>query len=85
MAVKQPDHDVDWIYFQGKTIGSKKFYDGDYGRGDYILWDIGTYDIIKMTKRKLLINIKGKRIKGMYYLLKLDNKKWLIFRNAISR
>ena len=81
---------MDWLFYQGKRIGSTKFYDGGktgYGKGDYTLWDVGEYEIIERTEHKFLIHIYGKKIKGLYYIIYAKNIKnnenaWYIFKKV---
>ena len=76
LAIKQKNHDVKFLYFQGKKIGNKKKYDGGktgYGMGMYTLWDIGKYELVEKSKHKYLINIKAEKLNGLYYLIKMPD------------
>ncbi|WP_320410637.1 hypothetical protein [Candidatus Nitrosotenuis aquarius] len=46
------------------------------------MWDRGTFEIIEQDKRKLVIDIKGQKLCGKYYLLhfKPQEKNWLFFK-----
>ncbi len=86
LALRTEDHPVDYIDFEG-TIP-----DGEYGAGTVLLWDEGTYENItekdgkirpvgeSLKEGHLLINLKGKKIKGGYALTRMDKKKgqWLL-------
>ena len=86
-------HKMEWLFYQGKRIGSTKFYDGGktgYGKGDYTLWDVGEYELIERTEHKFLIHIYGKKIKGLYYIIYAKNIKnnenaWYIFKKVKSK
>ena len=74
LAIEQPIHPLKFLYFQGKKIGSKKYYDGGnsgYGEGMYTLWDIGKYKILEQSKHKYLLQIQGDKLNGEYYLIKM--------------
>ncbi len=57
--------------------------EGYYGAGVVKIWDTGTFDTLEKSEKKIVINIKGKKLEGKYVLLKLagsakDN--WLFFK-----
>ncbi len=78
LAVHVDDHDLDYADFEG-TIP-----EGEYGAGKVEMWDKGTFDLVdgSLEKGKIVINIKGKKLKGEYVLVKFkdQDKNWLIFK-----
>ena len=78
LAVQVEDHALDYANFEG-TIP-----EGQYGAGTVEIWDSGTYELIKKTNNKYIINIKGKKLKGTYCLIKTafkeEKKNWLFFK-----
>lgn len=78
LAVEVEDHPLGYAFFEG-TIP-----EGEYGAGLVKIWDRGTYDAVKVTENKILVNIHGERLKGNYCLLRTrfggKAKNWLFFK-----
>ena len=68
LAIKVEDHPYSYKDFEGVIPK------GQYGAGKVMLWDEGTYEIIENKKmdfsKKILINIKGKRIQGLWMIIR---------------
>jgi bifunctional non-homologous end joining protein LigD len=62
LAVQTEDHPLEYAAFEG-TIPS-----GEYGGGNVILWDHGTFDEIKWSDREVIVVLHGERIEGKYAL-----------------
>jgi bifunctional non-homologous end joining protein LigD len=62
LAVHTEDHPLEYATFAG-TIP-----EGEYGGGEVILWDTGTYDEIKWSDREVMVVLHGKRAEGQYVL-----------------
>ena len=87
LAVKVPDHPVDYIGFQGIIAP------GQYGAGPVVVWDRGTYEVRKGGKPqsqlragKLAFLLKGRKLKGGFALARLRSgrtgKEWLLMKKA---
>ncbi len=75
LAVQTEDHPIDYWNFEGIIPEDK------YGAGKVELWDSGKYEIVDRKENKMIIEIKGKKLKGKYVLVRLkDGKNWLFFR-----
>ena len=78
LAVQTEDHPIEYANFKG-TIP-----EGNYGAGKVEIWDKGTFEAIERTENKFIVNLKGKKLKGVYCLIKLrpkeDSKNWLFFK-----
>ncbi len=81
LAVETEDHPLEYATFSG-TIP-----EGNYGAGSVKIWDSGTFEVIEKTENKIIFNIKGKKVKGAYVLLRAmfgayakSGKNWLLFR-----
>jgi len=78
LAMHVEDHPLAYISFHG-TIP-----EGSYGAGKVIIWDKGTYNLLEKTSKKIIIDIKGKKLNGRYALIKTSygGKKngWLFFK-----
>ena len=62
LAVHTEDHPLEYGSFEG-TIP-----EGEYGGGQVILWDVGTYDEIKWSDREVMVVLHGKKAEGQYVL-----------------
>ncbi len=76
LAVSVPDHPIEYALFEG-IIPS-----GNYGAGKVKIWDHGTFETLEKSKKKMIVSIKGKKLKGKYCLLhfKPEEKNWLFFK-----
>lgn len=75
LAVQMEDHPIDYINFHGIIPP------GQYGSGKVEIFDKGTYKIIEQDKNKIIFEIIGKKIKGVYALIRMKNSKnWLIWK-----
>lgn len=75
LAVQVEDHDLEYGNFEG-TI------EEGYGAGKVTIWDKGSYELESLKPDKIVIKIKGKKLKGRYCLLhfKPKEKNWLFFK-----
>ncbi|GMR03204.1 MAG: DNA polymerase ligase N-terminal domain-containing protein [Thermodesulfovibrionia bacterium] len=74
LAVQVEDHEISYIDFQG-TIP-----EGQYGAGKVKIWDKGTYEIESEDPKRIVFELKGKRLKGRYTLVHLKDKQWLLIK-----
>ena len=75
LAVQVEDHSVDYASFEG-TIA-----EGEYGAGTVEIWDKGTYKLIDRKEDKLIVEIDGAKLSGVYVLVRFkDKKNWLFFK-----
>lgn len=75
LAVQVEDHPVDYANFEGSIP------EGEYGAGTVEIWDKGTYKLIDRKEDKLIVDINGAKLKGVYVLVRLkDPKNWLFFK-----
>ena len=79
LAIQTEDHPVSYGNFEGEIP------EGHYGAGKVEIWDKGTYEIEEKDKKKIVINIKGKKLKGKYVLVKTNygakpEMSWLFFK-----
>ncbi len=62
LAVHTEDHPLEYAGFEG-TIPR-----GEYGGGEVVLWDHGTYDEVKWSDREVIVVLHGQRVEGRYVL-----------------
>jgi bifunctional non-homologous end joining protein LigD len=62
LAVHTEDHPLEYAQFEGSIP------EGEYGGGDVILWDTGTYEEVKWSDREVIVVLHGRRIEGKYVL-----------------
>jgi DNA ligase D-like protein (predicted 3'-phosphoesterase) len=75
LAVQVEDHPVEYASFEG-TIP-----EGEYGAGTVEIWDKGTYKLIDRKEDKLIVEIDGAKLNGVYVLVRFkDKKNWLFFK-----
>jgi len=75
LAVQVEDHPVEYASFEG-TIP-----EGEYGAGKVEIWDRGTYKLIERKENKLIVEINGTRLSGVYVLVRFKGEKnWLFFK-----
>ena len=75
LAVQVEDHPVEYASFEG-TIP-----EGEYGAGKVEIWDKGTYKLIDRKEDKLIVEIDGAKLSGVYVLVRFkDKKNWLFFK-----
>lgn len=63
LAVHVEDHPLGYEKFEGEIKEG-------YGKGSVKIWDKGTYELIENFPDKLVFEIKGKKLKGKYALIK---------------
>jgi len=74
LAVHVEDHPLDYIDFHGEIPK------GNYGAGQVLIWDEGTYDIEKWSDREVMVVLHGKRLRGRYVLFQTNGENWMIHR-----
>mgnify|MGYP001610396795 CR=1 FL=1 len=76
LAIQVEDHPYSYKDFEG-TIA-----EGNYGAGQVKIWDKGTYIPEKFSDKEIIIDFKGKKLKGKYVLIKTNYGKngWLFMR-----
>ena len=75
LAVQVEDHPIAYATFEG-TIP-----EGEYGAGTVEIWDKGTFKMLDRKEDKLVLEIKGEKLRGQYVLVRFkDKKNWLFFK-----
>ncbi|UCE97059.1 MAG: 3'-phosphoesterase [Candidatus Bathyarchaeota archaeon] len=75
LAVQVEDHPLEYASFEGVIPN------GEYGAGTVEIWDQGQYILKSKEENKWIIEILGKRLKGVYCLVKFKGKmNWLFFK-----
>ena len=75
LAVLVEDHPLEYATFEGIIP------EGKYGAGTVEIWDKGTYMLVDRKPSKIILEIKGKKLKGTYCLLRFkEEKNWLFFK-----
>lgn len=88
LAIHVEDHPLDYRTFEGVIP------EGNYGAGEVIVWDEGTYELAEgddpaaeIAKGKLKIILHGKKLKGLFTLVKIKPRSgehgdpWLLFKD----
>lgn len=75
LAVAVDDHPLSYGDFEGEIP------EGQYGAGQVKIYDTGKYDMNERKEGKIVFELKGKKLHGVYCLIRLkDGKNWLFFR-----
>jgi DNA ligase D-like protein (predicted 3'-phosphoesterase) len=79
LAVQVENHTLDYANFEG-TIP-----EGEYGAGTVEIWDRGTYAPVETEPGRRVVDLRGRKLKGRYALIKLKpkdekDKNWLFFK-----
>ncbi len=78
LAILVEDHPLDYANFEG-TIP-----EGQYGAGEVIIWDKGTYHIISggIESGRIEFSLNGKKLKGIFVLVRMKGKEkeWLLMK-----
>jgi len=84
LAVHTEDHPLEYASFAGSIPK------GEYGGGEVIVWDHGTYDELKWSDDEVMVVLHGQRVEGTYVLFatkghgrgrgKGANRSWMVHR-----
>jgi len=77
LAVQVEDHPIEYANFEGAIP------EGEYGAGTVEVWDRGEFDLLERGDDRIVVDIKGQRLKGLYYLVKFRGRgenNWLFFK-----
>ena len=79
LAMHVEDHPLEYAKFHGEIPG------GNYGAGKVEIWDNGTYELLKKTKKEIEVIFHGRKLNGKYVLIKTNygsrpEKSWLFFK-----
>jgi DNA ligase D-like protein (predicted 3'-phosphoesterase) len=77
LAIQVEDHPIEYASFEG-TIP-----EGEYGAGTVKIWDNGKFILEEETDNKLTFQLKGKKMVGIYTLVKTPNmgkNSWLLLK-----
>ncbi len=78
LAISTEDHDLSYADFEGVIP------EGQYGAGVVKIWDKGTYNLVDRKDFKLIVELKGEKMQGKYYIVHMKDKQWLIFKKNES-
>jgi bifunctional non-homologous end joining protein LigD len=78
LAVQTEDHPLGYAKFAGEIPK------GEYGAGEVIIWDKGTFDVKVWSEKMVEVILKGDKLQGRYVLVPLkssdDKKNWLMLK-----
>jgi len=81
LAIQVEDHPVGYEKFEGEIP------EGEYGAGKVETWDTGYYLPVEMKPGKIIIELNGRKLNGIYCLIRLasrnsEKKNWLFFKKT---
>ena len=76
LAVQTENHPLDYAFFEGVIPK------GQYGAGRVEVWDRGTYTVVTVQPEKIIVDVQGSKLKGIYCLIKFKpgSKNWIFFK-----
>jgi DNA ligase D-like protein (predicted ligase)/DNA ligase D-like protein (predicted 3'-phosphoesterase) len=77
LAIETEDHPLEYAKFAGEIPK------GEYGAGQVIIWDAGTYETKVWDQKMIEVILYGKKLKGRYVLVplkKAGEKSWLMLK-----
>ena len=83
LAVHTEDHPLEYLAFHGAIPK------GEYGAGQMVIWDTGTYETEKFNDippdgpakgGEVIVTLHGEKVDGRYALIQTDGKNWLAHR-----
>lgn len=80
LAVQTEDHPLEYADFEGQIP------EGEYGAGKVKIWDNGIWIPEDIKKEKIVFELKGKKLKGRFALIRFKTKErtqaknWLFFK-----
>jgi bifunctional non-homologous end joining protein LigD len=83
LAVHVEDHPMDYAYFEGAIPK------GEYGAGQVIVWDKGTYRDLRdepvdegIEKGHISVWLEGEKLRGGWSLQRMEGKNWLLVKRS---
>lgn len=76
LAISVDNHPIEYALFEGEIPK------GNYGSGTVKIWDRGSFDIVEKGAKKIVVDIKGSKLRGKYCLVnfKPNENSWLFFK-----
>ncbi len=81
LAVRVEDHDLDHIDFVDQMPTPK----GPAGAVLKSIWDSGTYEMIRETPTKLVLDLRGNRLQQRIALIRTGDTHWMVHLMATHR
>ncbi|MDI3502640.1 MAG: hypothetical protein PWR13_605 [Archaeoglobi archaeon] len=79
LAIQTEDHPIEYADFEGEIP------EGHYGAGKVEIWDRGEAEIEEFGEEKIVLRLKGEKIRGRYALVKFrkgGENHWLILKSG---
>jgi DNA ligase D-like protein (predicted 3'-phosphoesterase) len=78
LAIAVEDHPLEYADFSGEIP------EGEYGAGKVTIWDRGEYSMLEKSARHIKFELKGKKVRGYYQLIKYKvakgKEQWLLMK-----
>lgn len=76
LAVPVPDHELAAGDFEGVREGSSR------GTGAVIIWDEGTFELVRATSTHLLFVLHGTKLHGGFALTQTGGERWILVKTT---
>ncbi len=73
LAIQVEDHPIQYASFEGVIPEG-------YGAGSVEIWDRGSFELLSRDKNKIKVRIAGEKLKGVYVLVRFNQRNWLFFK-----
>lgn len=83
LAVRTGDEPLESAGFAGNPAGGRHPEPHENGRGAVVVWDRGTYDLVKWDEREIKVVLHGQRLAGGYALFRTRDDAWMIHRERL--
>jgi bifunctional non-homologous end joining protein LigD len=72
LIVQTEDHPIEYIHFEGEIPKE------EYGGGKVKIYDKGKYKIVDADPRRMVIELRGEKVKGKYAIVHLKDDQYLL-------
>jgi bifunctional non-homologous end joining protein LigD len=72
LMVQVEEHPIEYIHFEGEIPRE------EYGGGKVKIYDEGKYKVISADPKRMVIELKGEKVKGRYAIVHLKDDQYLL-------
>jgi bifunctional non-homologous end joining protein LigD len=72
LIVQTEEHPIEYIHFEGEIPRE------EYGGGKVKIYDKGRYKVVDVNPKRMVIELKGEKVKGKYAIVYLKDDQYLL-------
>ena len=76
LAMQVGDHAIAHADFEGRHSGQRR------GSGAVIIWDEGTFEVVREEPDHLLVRLHGHKLAGGFALTRTSERRWVLVKTA---